>query len=175
MNGGIAQKRPSPRRRVRLHGLPIVLLVAVCSLSLAGCVRADSPSDSAPSAGSAQPSYAPLPDDQLFAAIRALPSVTSSEVSFTDNITHGIQYRGTIYVDGSVDPVRVLDQANAILWQGRPARLAIEVVSGTRTSGSLAVTQRSLGLDLIGSQAEAAYEKRYGPRPGTGQPPATSP
>lgn len=109
-----------------------------------------------------EPDYTPIADDRLFQQIGDLPGVTDVSVKWSDDFGN-TGYIGRVTVDESADPVDTLDRAYAILRQGRyDAPIAVTVVQDGRMTSAAA-----LG---IGSSA-AELTERYGPQPGTGEPP----
>lgn len=127
-----------------------LILAVVAVFALVGC----STSPAAP------PSYRPVPDSRLFAQVRALPGVISSDLSYSD--TFGATgYVGIVKVAPGIDEKRVLDETLAILWQGKYRASYNVQVAG---DGPFAVIPREIGLDM-----PADYVKRYGPQPGTGR------
>ena len=136
--------------------LPL-LLVVVCLL--AGCGEEQRPSSSTPKESAV-----------LFAEITALDGVTSVDVEEYESAGLGGSrpaYRGTVEVDDSADPLQVLDQVLAILWQGIPGASLRDVVVHQGTAGFYDAAYVGLG--------DALLEERYGPQPGTGTPPADQP
>lgn len=113
--------------------------------------------------GTPEPSYSPVPDEELFSRIEQLPHVTGSRVSFRDNPTEGEVYTGSITLDGTVNPYEVLDEATAILRQGRAAAGILLAASGP--SG------REYTNDEFSGFTEKDLAERYGPQPGDGEPP----
>lgn len=152
--GSNATVRPGPRW---------ALLVVVCAAVLLGGCGRDEPDD---------PGYSPVPDDQLYSRIAELPEVTDVDVDFVDDVTNGRTYIGGIEVTRTADPLAVLDQAIAILRQGRyRASMGLSVLRPA-PSGKLEVTY---GFELGIAPSEPDLTERYGPQPGTGQPPETPP
>ncbi len=158
------------RNRAASHALLAATLV-----TLAGCGLAGTAPD-APGASSSA-SYAPRPDAELYAAIRALEGVTDVRIDDRDDI-NGRAYLGDVFVAAGTPvqtAVGLLDHANAILWQGRPnAVLNISVVSGTPQDVHPMAEQAALGLSQSGPSWLKAARERYGPQPGTGLPPGAS-
>lgn len=119
--------------------------------------------------GSDDPGYMPKKDDVLFAEIASIKGVT--EVNVHGNESAGVggsrpAYNGQVVVDASADPLLVLDQVLAILWQGMP---------GADLSG---VDVRQVDA-FYGTEAvrlgDNRLKERYGPQPGTGVPPTDKP
>ncbi len=117
--------------------------------------------------GTPEPSYSPVPDDELFARIDELPHVTGSRVSFRDNATEGKVYTGSITLDGSVNPFETLDEAAAILRQGRPAAGILLAAKGP--------TGREYTTSEFTGYTEKELAERYGSQPGDGRPPSDRP
>lgn len=113
------------------------------------------------------PGYDPLPESTLYAEIEAIPGVTKQKINSYDSMTQGTGYGGQIYIDNQADHIAVLDQALAILWQGLPeANPDVSIIDedGTRVDPS------DVGLIVPDD-----FEARYGPQPGTGEPPTDKP
>lgn len=114
------------------------------------------------------PGYDPLPEATLYADIEAIPGVTDQNIDSFDSTSEGTGYSGPIFVDNEADPVAVLDQVLAILWQGlpeaNPGGVRVIDEDGTRVDPS------DVGL-IVRTDIEA----RYGPQPGTGEPPTDKP
>lgn len=107
--------------------------------------------------------YTPVPDEQLFEQVGALPGVRAVDLEYQDTFAHPREYSGDVTVGRGVDPVEALDAVSAILWQGRPGPTVIVTVRGPR-----GVLLDSTSVDLIGG---SDFEERYGPQPGTGKVP----
>lgn len=136
-------------------------MALVGALLLVGCGRAE-PAD---------PGYRPVPDEELFSRIAALPEVTEVDIDFVDTVTNGRTYIGDIQVTPEAEPLAVLDRAIAILRQGRyGASMGLSVLRPGPT-GRLRVTH---GFELGISPSEPDLTERYGPQPGTGEPPETA-
>lgn len=148
----------------------VVLLVLVvgCSVGRQQQPRPTSPSSPAP--------YTQVPDSTLFAEIGELPGVENVDIAFWDDI-NGRQYLGDVIVAADTPKptaLDLLDRVNAILRQGEPAALiGVMVSTQSPTLTTPVATQQDLGLPK-GIEWLTAAEERYGPQPGTGQPP-TSP
>lgn len=111
--------------------------------------------------------YEPVPDGDLFAQVAQVPGVTQVHLTGYDGEPQGTGYNGQIVIDGSADPVAVLDRVLAILWQGMPdanydSVRVLKDTSPTRASD-------------VGLTRHAEFEERYGPQPGTGVPPSDKP
>lgn len=131
-----------------------LLAVLVLAVSLAGC-GARTP---------LKPDYTPKPDPQLYAAIQRLPGVQTVRIRYFDNADKPQIYVGEIRVDPGTDLTTVLDHAMAILRQGRfRALLDLSVFSKSQTPVS---------SDTLVGDTRAGLDKRYGPQPGNGTPPA---
>ncbi|WP_392543552.1 hypothetical protein [Oryzobacter telluris] len=139
----------------------------VVALGLVGCTG-----DPVPPKESAITAYTPVPDDQLFDRVRDLPGVTGAKVSFRDNLTDGALYSGALVSDGTQNPYAVLDAAAAVLRQGRP-RAGILLTVEVPREGEVPVQYTSTSLlDLTVLDPLTA---RYGPQPGSGEPPTATP
>lgn len=150
----------TPWRRLAATVL-VVALVPGAGAGLVGCASDDGSED--PQVQRSEAGYTPVPDQELFAEVAALPGVTSADVRWTDSFGNSNVYAGTVRVTRSADPEAVLDRVHAILRQGRPgATLGVTV----RQPGAPDTTAAQLGL-----YTAADVEERYGPQPGDGRPP----
>lgn len=134
-----------------------LLLVLACALT--GCGGEERP-----------PSSTTKESSVLFAEIAALEGVTSVDVEAYESAGLGGSrpaYRGTVEVDDTVDPLKVLDQVLAILWQGMPGASLRDVVVHQGEDGFYDAPYVGLG--------DALLAERYGPQPGTGTPPVDQP
>lgn len=130
----------------------ILLLVA----TLTGCLRTRESGDD-------PPDYTPLADSTLYTQIAGLPGVTAVDIEWRDEFGNSNTYVGTVTVDSSVDPRATLDHAVAILRQGRPdALMTVQVIQD-----GVATQLSALGI----SGTDPDLTERYGPQPGTGEPP----
>ncbi|MET0434776.1 MAG: hypothetical protein ABW025_11460 [Cellulomonas sp.] len=129
-----------------------VLLGTAVATALAGCAVGQSGKPSAP-----------VPDDVLFDQVAELPGVRSSAIRWERNFGNTPFYMGTITAEDAADPLCVLDEALAVLYQGRQdtSLRAVEVEQG-------GTTVRAEDLD-----GETPLGERYGPRPTEPQPTAT--
>lgn len=112
--------------------------------------------------------YAPMKTDRLLAQIAALPHVTSVDIGAYESAGIGGSqpaYRGQVQVDATADPLLVLDQVLAILWQGMAGADPDVVVH----QGDALYDASSVGL------GPRRLEERYGAQPGTGVPPTDKP
>lgn len=156
--------------RVLLRTLPLLIAVGM----LSACVLGSGGQVARPSVTA---SYQPLPDEQLYAAIGALPGVHKVQLTFSDTFENGRAYRGSVFVtDPAMQPAAaqaLLDRVNAILWQGKPeTTLAVEIRAEASPATKLLATPDDLGLRPSTGSWNQAERDRYGPRPGTGTPPA---
>ena len=136
----------------------VLLLPVLCLLVLTGCVLGGG---SDPDKGS---SYDPVPDAQLFADVGRIDGVRSVDLDYLDSFANPNSYAGTITVEpGAKDVAGIVDRMCAILRQGHPDA-SILVSVALRGNATVATTAYHVALpqDL---------EKRYGPQPGTGEPP----
>ncbi len=137
----------------------VVLLVAVLLLagacSTAGSGGSDEPTPT--------PDYSPIADDKLYSRIAALPGVEKAEISLNDTFPD-YAYVGEVDISADADAQTVLDTIYATLRQGR-YRAAINI-TGYQSGRDV----RLEALDRSGGPTE--LEKRYGPQPGDGTPPA---
>lgn len=115
-----------------------------------------------------EPAYDPLPEARLYSDIEALPGVTSQRIDSFDSGSEGTGYDGTIRVDNQADPLAVLDQALAILWQGLPR-------ASFHSFGVLGEDGTEVRPSDVGLTSPDEFEARYGPQPGTGEPPTDKP
>ncbi|EFQ82180.1 hypothetical protein HMPREF0063_12704 [Aeromicrobium marinum DSM 15272] len=106
------------------------------------------------------PAYTPIPDEQLYAQILAVPGIQSVDIAYVDTLEN--LYAGKVAIAPDADAQEVLDRAHAILRQGR-ADADINLV-GVQDGRQV----RFEDLD-VGTRAE--LEQRYGPQPGDGTPP----
>lgn len=112
--------------------------------------------------GREKPDYTPVPDDELFSRVAAVPGVERADVSYNDTFPDRA-YVGEVDIAADTDAQLVLDTIYAVLRQGR-------VDAAINVTGYQAGTDvRLAALDRSGSPAE--LEKRYGPQPGDGTPP----
>lgn len=111
--------------------------------------------------------YTPVPDAELYEQVSALPGVERHHLRATDGFPRGTAYVGTVVVGDEADPVEVLDAVLAVLWQGMPEAgyPLVEVVQGLRGTSP----------GDVGLVSRADFEARYGPQPGSGEPPADKP
>ncbi len=114
------------------------------------------------------PGYTPIPDKDLFAQVAALPGVTKSDISYSESVGTPNDYIGRVEVESAVDALAILDQVLAILRQGEPGA-AITVVA---VQDGVQISPRELGLL---STTDEDLTERYGPQPGDGKPPASTP
>ena len=135
-----------------------VLALAIVMALLTGCRSGG---------GDDEPAYEPVPDEDLYAAIAALDGVRKVEIRYVEGFARTNNYGGELTVDDPSRAMELLDRAVAILWQGRPGALADLLVLGP--DRQLLHYTSDLGL-----RTRADYEERYGPQPGTGEPPADS-
>ena len=113
------------------------------------------------------PEYDPVPEEKLSAEIKALPGVTNEKLDSYDSASQGTGYQSDIYINDQADPVMVLDQATAILWQGLPeARINVSVIEKDG---------REIRTSDVGLIVSDDFEARYGPQPGSGEPPTDKP
>lgn len=106
--------------------------------------------------------YTPIPDDDLYSAIAAIPGVEKADVSLNDTFPD-YAYVGEVDISPDVDAQVVLDTIYATLRQGQ-FRAAINI-TGYQSGRDVRLT----ALRRSGSPSE--LEKRYGPQPGDGKPP----
>jgi len=137
-----------------------LLALGACTLLLlTGCVRgtSDDASDSMPERA--------VPDEVLFQQVTDLPGVATVEgLRFQNAFGYEPQYVGRITAEPDADPLCVLDEALAILHQGREGvRLGVEVTTREKVTYGLS--------SLVGNGGTA--EGRYGPQPTQPQPTAT--
>lgn len=128
------------------------LLGAAVAAALVGCAVGQSGKPSGP-----------VPDDVLFDQVAALPGVVSSELRWERNFGNTPFYMGTVTAEDDADPLCVLDESLAVLYQGRQdtSLRAVEVEQrGTTVRAE----------DLVG---ETPLGERYGPRPTEPQPSGT--
>ncbi len=153
--------RPVPRTaRLVAAGLAVLLLGAGCT------------GDPAPPKETAIAAYTPVPDDQLFERVRDLPHVEDATISFRDNLTDGELYSGSLVSDGRENPYAVLDAAVALLRQGR-ARAQILLTLEVPNPGGAPVQYTSTAL--LDRTVPDPLTARYGPQPGSGEPPSATP
>ncbi|MET0929416.1 MAG: hypothetical protein ABWX74_07850 [Aeromicrobium sp.] len=107
--------------------------------------------------------YTPIPDAELYASIAALPGVEKVDVAYNGTWPES-KYGGEITIASGVDAQQVLDQAYAVLRQGR-FDVGISVF-GLQDNTSIKFD----GLDGR-SGIPSELTQRYGPQPGDGTPP----
>ena len=116
----------------------------------------------------AGPSYTPVPDDELFAQVADLPGVAGQHLEYLNSFANPNGYSGTVDAKKGVDPRKLLDAVLALLRTGHPdAALAVTVSS--RSLGY------QIGPDYLGLFLKEDVDRRYGPQPGDGKPPASLP
>lgn len=138
--------------------ITLTAVVALCMI--VGACGSESP----PSG----PDYTPIPDKELFAQIANISGVTEVDLSYRDTFESGSDYVGTIKIDSDADPAVVLDHALAILRQGRwQASMTVVALQGKSQTAT----------DVLGlkSPGEPFLTERYGPQPGDGKPPVSTP
>lgn len=109
-------------------------------------------------------------DEQLFAQVAALEGVDSADIAYRNEFGNDNIYVGTIIVSQRDQALRLLDHTVAILRQGRRNASIIIVVNVKSATGE------AFGMyDLLGSDVHSNLDKRYGPQPGNGMPPADLP
>ncbi|GIG35348.1 hypothetical protein Cpa01nite_07290 [Cellulomonas pakistanensis] len=125
-------------------------LASAVAIALVGC-------------GTASSRNASVPDDVLFAQVTALPGVRDADLKWELNFGNTPAYMGTVVAEADADPLCVLDETLAVLYQGRrdTSLRAVEVVQGSTSVRA---------EDLVG---ETPLGERYGPRPARPQPSAS--
>lgn len=110
-----------------------------------------------------KPGYTPVPDKQLYSRIAELPGVAKVDISYQDDLDDPATYVGEINLAPRADPEQVLDQAMAILRQGRfRALMALSAYPPTSPA---------IYSDTVAGHTRDDLDTRYGPQPGSGQPP----
>ena len=109
------------------------------------------------------PSYTPVPDDELYADISALPGIAAVQLVYDE----AGGYTGTVLVGPGRELCPVLDRVFAILRQGRPDA-PIDVTVAKEADGS--TSGRSLRMEEVDPAVAADPVQRYGAQPGTGAP-----
>lgn len=139
--------------------MPRLVLVVVGILLMTGaCMSSDS------GGGRAKPDYTPVPDDELFSRIAALPGVEKADLSFNDTWPEH-SYLGEIDLSPDADGQQVLDTVYAMLRQGRfDAAINVVGYQANREVRLEALRRSGIPSELI---------KRYGPQPGDGTPPSS--
>lgn len=102
-------------------------------------------------------------DAQIYREIAALPHITDVDIQWVDDFSQGNTYTGEVTVTAERYIVETLDHVNALLRQGR---------FGAYPSVGVVGNNLDISLDSVGLSASGAIEDRYGPQPGTGEPPA---
>jgi hypothetical protein len=137
----------------------MLVSLGACALLLSGCLRgtSDDASDTMPEG--------PVADDVLFEQVATLPGVAHvDDLRFQNAFGYAPQYVGLITVTKDADPLCVLDEALALLHQGRRGvGLGVQVVTDDTTVYDV--------LSLTGREGSA--EQRYGPQPTEPQAEAT--
>lgn len=148
----VATRRPalSPIRRIA---------AAAALLSLGAC---------APIGRSREPTMF-VPDQRLYAQIAEIEHVTKVSVQFEDNFGSHRMYSGEVAVDATANATCVLDQVQAILWQGRPGDIDVGIVQGETY-----VDASALGLSHDAMKRQPWID-RYGTHPLAGPSPKPSP
>lgn len=140
-----------------VHRLPPALVCLVVVWSVAAC------GTPAPQ----RPDYKPVPDRSLYARIGDLPGVTEVDIVYKDSPGDPETYVGSFRVKAGTDPLRRLDQAMAILRQGRfQAAMSLSVYPPDRPA---------IYSDALAGYTRTDLDKRYGPQPGDGKPPESTP
>ena len=172
---------PMPQRRtvLKLLTIPSLAVVAACT-SPGEQTSASDGSTATATHGSTEDetmgdtsTYTPLPDDELYAQIASLDGVAEVQISFVDEVNTNNTYAGFVMMESEVDRAEalgILDHAYAILRQGRPDA-HMNVMGRSATDSSEPYTLDTVDLQLAGGVAPA-LEERYGPQPGTGEPPS---
>jgi hypothetical protein len=129
-----------------------VFLVLAAAAMLAGCLT--SGSDAPP-----RPAFTPVPDQELFATIAALPGVEESDIGWPSHA-----YLGSITLSSDADAQLVLDTIYATLWQGRAGA---DITLEAQQNGTV------VRLDAFegGTSSRERLTERYGEQPGDGAPP----
>ncbi|MET1038486.1 MAG: hypothetical protein ABW075_09440, partial [Aeromicrobium sp.] len=68
--------------------------------------------------GRQKPDYTPVPDDELYAQIAAIPGVEKVDIAYTGTWPES-KYGGEIFIEPTADAQQILDTAYAVLRQGR--------------------------------------------------------
>lgn len=148
--------RLAHRRTVDLF-FSIVLGASI--LLLAGCSTDPQP----------RADYRPAKTDaQIYREIAQLPHVTDVDIRWVDDANTGNTYTGIVRVTQTRYVVDTLDHVNALLRQGR---FSSYLTVGVRSEQN----PLRVANDAVGLSAPAAVEHRYGPQPGTGEPPTNEP
>lgn len=154
---------------MRALALRVALLIALTLT--AGCSMWRTPPQPTPA-------YEPIPDDQLYDQLRALPEVTGLQISYVSD-SAGRRYVGVVLVPDTTTraaAAATLDHANAILWQGRAgAASSVQVSAGTVDDQRVLAEQKDVVPQTPGVNWLQAATARYGPQPGDGIPPAGLP
>lgn len=115
-------------------------------------------------------SYTAVADPTLLDRIGEVDGVTAVDIDHLDTFETGNAYIGTISVAAGADARAALDHAIAILRQGAEgAAINVSAAQGAEGQG---VTMTDLGLP---AGTDKFLTKRYGPQPGDGQPPPSTP
>lgn len=109
-------------------------------------------------------------DEQLFAQVAALDGVDSADIAYRNIFGSDNIYVGTIVVLQRDQALRLLDHTVAILRQGR-RNASIDIQVNIKSTGEALVDM----YDLLGTDRYSSLDKRYGPQPGNGKPPADLP
>lgn len=153
----------SGARRAILTRVAALLAVLLAALTL---LTACAPTLSRPSP---TVTYTPVPDAELYRRIAALPHVTKVDIGYADDFPNGSRYGGAMYTDGRENPYLILDQTIAILRQGvLRAHLSFALYYPC-PDGSECVMNAGSFL------SPDERDRRYGPQPGSGTPPASPP
>ena len=135
-----------------------LILLAAALMVAAGCTS-PAPKDKD------EPDYDAVPDADLFSRIADQSGVEKADISFNGTFPERT-YTGEITVAADADAQAVLDQAYATLRQGRSdADIGIAAIQGDTY-----IRFERLPGSGVGTPTE--LEKRYGPQPGDGKPPA---
>jgi hypothetical protein len=140
-------------RRLPILLIGVMLLLGACS---------PGGSDDGPT----KADYTPVPDDELYSRIAELPGVRAVDIRYNGTWPES-KYSGEITIEPGADAQHVLDEAYAILRQGR-YDVAI-TVAGLQDRTSISFDRLDNGRPGI----PAELEKRYGRQPGDGTPPGS--
>lgn len=142
-----------------MRSLFLAICIGAAAMFVAACGTESSANTGAPSG------YQPVPDQQLFTAIKRLPQVTESHVTYVNQLGTSNSYRGYVTLRPGLSEAKVTEAFDHVLVILRHGRWRADVGNIQAQSADIAVGSVSLDLGP-GSSYRQTYEDRYGPQTG---------